>query len=70
MSGDIGKGATREAITFAVQLAATRNKPHGRYVGYFFMKNVSDDCIFFKIASIIQQLFFSLCRVLSVGWWH
>ncbi|XP_074583452.1 uncharacterized protein LOC141839572 isoform X1 [Curcuma longa] len=31
MSGDIGKGATREAISFAVQLAATYNKPHGFY---------------------------------------
>ncbi|KAG6509520.1 hypothetical protein ZIOFF_027513 [Zingiber officinale] len=31
MSGDIGKGATREAIAFAIQLAATCNKPHGFY---------------------------------------
>ncbi|XP_043694375.1 uncharacterized protein LOC122645094 [Telopea speciosissima] len=29
MSGDIGQGATREAIAFAVHLAALRDRPHG-----------------------------------------
>nr|DAD47539.1 TPA_asm: hypothetical protein HUJ06_017476 [Nelumbo nucifera] len=29
MSGDIGRGATREAIAFAVRLAAVRDRPHG-----------------------------------------
>ncbi|CAK9138892.1 unnamed protein product [Ilex paraguariensis] len=29
MSGDIGRGATREAIAFAVRLAAAKDKPHG-----------------------------------------
>ncbi|XP_042503611.1 uncharacterized protein LOC122080818 isoform X2 [Macadamia integrifolia] len=29
MSGDIGKGATREAIAFAVHLAALSDRPHG-----------------------------------------
>lgn len=29
MSGDIGRGATREAISFAVRLAAARDKPQG-----------------------------------------
>ncbi|CAL9130285.1 unnamed protein product, partial [Musa textilis] len=31
MSGDIGRGATKEAVDFAVHLAAARNKPHGFY---------------------------------------
>ncbi|XP_020097476.1 uncharacterized protein LOC109716437 isoform X5 [Ananas comosus] len=31
MSGDIGRGATREAIAFAVRLASTQDKPHGFY---------------------------------------
>ena len=31
MSGDIGKGATKEAVDFAVHLAAASKKPHGRY---------------------------------------
>ncbi|XP_072954484.1 uncharacterized protein [Typha angustifolia] len=31
MSGDIGRGATREAIAFAVSLAARLDKPHGFY---------------------------------------
>ncbi|OAY69811.1 hypothetical protein ACMD2_04729 [Ananas comosus] len=30
MSGDIGRGATREAIAFAVRLASTQDKPHER----------------------------------------
>ncbi|KAF8401311.1 hypothetical protein HHK36_012244 [Tetracentron sinense] len=29
MSGDIGRGATREAIAFAVHLTALRDRPHG-----------------------------------------
>lgn len=29
MSGDIGRGATRESIAFAVQLAAVKDKPPG-----------------------------------------
>ncbi|KAH9325665.1 hypothetical protein KI387_005843, partial [Taxus chinensis] len=29
MSGDIGKGATREAVPFAARVAATRNRPPG-----------------------------------------
>ncbi|XP_065871530.1 uncharacterized protein [Euphorbia lathyris] len=29
MSGDIGRGATRESIAFAARLAAAKNKPHG-----------------------------------------
>ncbi|XP_077218656.1 uncharacterized protein LOC143852820 isoform X2 [Tasmannia lanceolata] len=29
MSGDIGRGATKEAIAFAVRLAALRDRPHG-----------------------------------------
>ncbi|KAJ4839575.1 hypothetical protein Tsubulata_036846 [Turnera subulata] len=29
MSGDIGRGATRESIAFAVRLAAVQDKPHG-----------------------------------------
>lgn len=29
MSGDIGRGATREAIAFAVRVAAAKDKPHG-----------------------------------------
>lgn len=31
MSGDIGRGATRESITFAVQLAAVKDRPPGLY---------------------------------------
>ncbi|XP_020570721.1 uncharacterized protein LOC110017905 isoform X2 [Phalaenopsis equestris] len=31
MSGDIGRGATREAINFAMRLAAIPDKPHGFY---------------------------------------
>lgn len=29
MSGDIGRGATRETIAFAVRLASQQEKPHG-----------------------------------------
>lgn len=29
MSGDIGRGATREAIAFAVRIAAAKEKPRG-----------------------------------------
>ena len=29
MSGDIGRGATRESIAFAACLAAVKDKPHG-----------------------------------------
>ncbi|KAF6143364.1 hypothetical protein GIB67_001308 [Kingdonia uniflora] len=29
MSGDIGRGATRAAINFAIEMAALRDKPHG-----------------------------------------
>ena len=29
MSGDIGRGATRETIAFAVRLAAAKDRPHG-----------------------------------------
>ncbi|ONK78746.1 uncharacterized protein A4U43_C02F21990 [Asparagus officinalis] len=31
MSGDIGRGATREAIAFAARLASRQEKPHGFY---------------------------------------
>lgn len=31
MSGDIGRGATREAIAFAVELASARDRPPGSY---------------------------------------
>ncbi|WOK99805.1 hypothetical protein Cni_G08517 [Canna indica] len=31
MSGDIGRGATRDAINFAIHLIAASNKPHGFY---------------------------------------
>lgn len=31
MSGDIGRGATREAIAFAARLASQHEKPHGFY---------------------------------------
>lgn len=29
MSGDIGRGATRESILFAVHLTSAKDKPHG-----------------------------------------
>lgn len=29
MSGDIGRGATRESIAFALRLAATQERPNG-----------------------------------------
>lgn len=29
MSGDIGRGTTRESIAFAVRLAAANSRPHG-----------------------------------------
>lgn len=29
MSGDIGRGATREAISFAVRLVSDKDRPHG-----------------------------------------
>lgn len=32
MSGDIGRGATREAIAFAVRLAAAEDKPQGLFI--------------------------------------
>ena len=32
MSGDIGRGATRESIAFAVQLAAAKDRPPGLYI--------------------------------------
>ncbi|XP_078161522.1 uncharacterized protein LOC144556901 isoform X1 [Carex rostrata] len=31
MSGDIGRGATRQAISYAIHLASTHNRPHGFY---------------------------------------
>lgn len=31
MSGDIGRGATKESIAFAVQLAKAKDKPSGLY---------------------------------------
>lgn len=31
MSGDIGRGATRESLAFAVQLAAVKDRPPGLY---------------------------------------
>ena len=32
MSGDIGRGATRESIAFAVRLAAVKDRPPGLYL--------------------------------------
>lgn len=32
MSGDIGRGATRESVAFAVRLAAARDRPPGMYM--------------------------------------
>lgn len=32
MSGDIGRGATRESIAFALRLAAIKERPHGLYL--------------------------------------
>jgi hypothetical protein len=32
MSGDIGRGATRESIAFAVRLAAIKDRPPGVYM--------------------------------------
>lgn len=29
MSGDIGRGATKQAISYAIHLASTHNRPHG-----------------------------------------
>lgn len=34
MSGDIGRGATRESIAFAVRLAAARDRPNGLFPVY------------------------------------
>ncbi|KAJ0980578.1 hypothetical protein J5N97_008833 [Dioscorea zingiberensis] len=31
MSGDIGRGATREAVAFAARIASTQDRPHGFY---------------------------------------
>lgn len=31
MSGDIGRGATRESIAFALRLASANDKPPGKY---------------------------------------
>ena len=31
MSGDIGRGATRESIAFTVRLAASKERPPGKY---------------------------------------
>lgn len=32
MSGDIGRGATRESVAFAVRLEAARDRPPGMYM--------------------------------------
>ena len=40
MSGDIGRGATREAIAFAVRLAAAEDRPQGLYT--------REACFFYK----------------------
>jgi len=32
MSGDIGRGATKESIAFAVQLAKAKERPPGLYL--------------------------------------
>jgi len=32
MSGDIGRGATKESIAFAVQLAKAKQRPPGLYL--------------------------------------
>jgi hypothetical protein len=29
MSGDIGRGATKQTISYAIHLASTHNRPHG-----------------------------------------
>lgn len=52
MSGDIGRGTTRETIAFAVHLAATKDRPHGslnRVVMLFLVQE--EFCVYIVVIS-------------------
>lgn len=41
MSGDIGRGATREAISFAVRLASDKDRPLGLHTEWHYQEYYS-----------------------------
>lgn len=51
MSGDIGRGATREAIAFAVRVAAARDKPQG-----FFTETILPTHFAYLMYMLILQI--------------
>ncbi|RRT45317.1 hypothetical protein GW17_00056483 [Ensete ventricosum] len=67
MSGDIGRGATKEAVDFAVHLAAARNKPHGFYqlaggTNAFTIKSLKKQGLF-QTMTIDGKLLYTWCTI-------
>lgn len=72
MSGDIGRGATRDAIKFALHLASANNKPKGVYyclLSLHFL-NLQYYLFFFYPNFFFLGFIFSYNRVSSVSWWY
>lgn len=69
MSGDIGRGATREAIAFAVRLASAKGKPKGFHLECQFVILDAMVCeapdAYSSSVTIHSHLRFS-----SISWWH
>lgn len=74
MSGDIGRGATRESIAFAVHLAAAKDKPHGLCIDLLcchFCNHLR--LILSSSVGDMHNACNSLsctCRFLSISRWH